>query len=158
MTAGTSGTTASMTIRELSQANLCRAASDFSVANSPLFLLRKLRDDPVVMEIGRRASANALLTALRRATKHRPKKIVNAVRPYAYLVAIAQKRDPKLLHDARQIAAPHHPWFEYLATVLLNGPTSTTILEVPPPQTVNVPDFRLNSSSLTKKIILSTEG
>ena len=67
--------------------DLTNAARVFAVANTLLFLVRKLRFDPLVQELGRRFSGTELLDALRSSVAEDPKNLEGAVRPYVYLVA-----------------------------------------------------------------------
>lgn len=102
------------------------AQSDFLVANSPLFLLRKLRENPVVQDMAQRALGDTLLSQLKSTLSRKPKKISNAVKPYAYLVALSLQADPKRIEMATKFNSPYHAWYDYLARLIFNSTPSTT--------------------------------
>lgn len=105
---------------------LRQAESDFSVANSPLFLLRKLRVDPAVLDIATHASGETIFGALRKSLSKKPETIGHLVRPYVYLVALSMKPDLSYLHKAAVLNTPNHKWFGYLAKVLIDTYRSTS--------------------------------
>jgi hypothetical protein len=122
-----SGSSALMTVRALRSADLSRAQSAFLVANSPLFLLRKLRDDPAVVMIAKYAVPTAILKQLRQSLSRPPRALHTAVAPYVYLVALSMQPDIRYLHEASELSAPHHAWFRYLSGVLLQTYKPTTV-------------------------------
>jgi hypothetical protein len=122
-----------MTVRNLRALDLKQAASDFVVANSPLFLLRKLRANPVTTDIARGASPSVVLNALENSLKRRPRTRRSAIKAYVYLVALSMMPNTSHLKKAAALAAPHHEWFEYLAGVLLKTQTSTSVATIQMP-------------------------
>jgi hypothetical protein len=78
-------------MKSLSEATLGMACEVFAVANTPAYLIRKLRQDPEISEISRSISDEEILAALRLAVKEDCAILLNAVRPYAYLVALSMK-------------------------------------------------------------------
>ena len=52
--------------------DLTNAQKVFAIANTPLFLVRKLLSDPVVLELSRRFSGTELLDALRSSASEQP--------------------------------------------------------------------------------------
>jgi hypothetical protein len=128
-----SSTIASMTARKLARADLAQAVSDYAVANTPLFLLRKLRVNQTVADIARLASGPVILSELRQALSRRPRTLRGAVLPYALLVALSMTSNTLLLRRAATLRAPHHEWFTYLCEVLSNGstPTVTSTIQLP---------------------------
>jgi hypothetical protein len=107
----------------------------FLLSNTPLFLLRKLRSDPVVAEIAHDLSGKELFDALHKAAQQEPKNIVEAVVPYVYLVALSVKGDFALLKQASDVRAPYSRWFKHISEFLLQSfiPTSRQAVSVSPP-------------------------
>jgi hypothetical protein len=103
--------------------DLSQAERDYLISNTPLFLLRKLQGNPVVQQISQNTSRAVLLSTLRTSLKREPRTLKTAVRPYAFLVALAMKRGGEIKEIAKW-KAPHHRWFNFMATVL--STTSTT--------------------------------
>jgi hypothetical protein len=101
--------------------NYRNAASALLLANTPLFLLRKLRSDPVVAAIVHDLTEDEIIRGLRTAAKEKPNDILEAVRPYVYLVALSLKGNAGSLKQAADIQAPHADWFSYIANSLLSG-------------------------------------
>ena len=85
---------------DLSDVRLPLAEQAFAVANTPLFLLRKLRSDPAVLEIARVAQPKAILSALKKSLRRKPKTLSDAVSPYVYLVALSMTRDLGWMEEA----------------------------------------------------------
>jgi hypothetical protein len=137
-----SGSSALMTVRALRSVDLSSAQSAFMVANSPLFLLRKLRDDPTVATIARRSRGATILSQLRRSLSREPRALHTAVVPYVYLVALSMQPDIKYLREASALPAPHHAWYTYLSGVLLQSYKPTTV------QMVTVPSKEAERSTI----------
>jgi hypothetical protein len=117
--------------------NFHRAETALAVANTPLFLLRKLRSDPVVVEIARDVSDEELLDALRVVTQEEPQNIQEAVLPYVYLVALSVKGNLTILKQASDVDAPHARWFKYISKFLLQSfiPTQRSTVPIITPPT-----------------------
>lgn len=120
-------------MKTLDEAHLARAASDYAVANTPLFLIRKLREDPVVHEISNSFRDEEILAAFRQAVEVEPQTAEDYVRPYVFLVALALKPRDICLRAAAQV--PHMEkwdWLEYVQRVLVASyvPTISETLRV----------------------------
>jgi hypothetical protein len=139
-----------------------QAETALSVANTPLFLLRKLRSDAVVVEIARDLHDEELLNALRTAAQHEPTNIRESVLPYVYLVAVALKGKRALLEQAANVDAPHAKWFKYISSFLLQSfvPTSRKTISILTPTTRLRPDVSKSTSVTTsvKNIKLTTRA
>jgi hypothetical protein len=108
------------------EADLTQAAHMYAVANTPLFLLRKLRQDPVVYEIGTSFSGDQILDELHRAVETEPRNPVEYVRPYVYLVALSTLSEDRYLKGAAHLRnSERWDWFEYLRRVMLETYTPT---------------------------------
>ena len=101
------------------QMNLDGAQGIFAAANTPLFLLRKLRADPDVQRINSDCDAEDILEVLNSAVLHKPQTLEDMVRPYAYLVALSLNQTKSYLERGAKIPAPYHVWFQYIAEVLI---------------------------------------
>ena len=113
--------------------NLSGAEAAFAVANTPLFLLRKLRSDAAVQKISAQNSATRIFQELKLGLKTKPETLTALVEPYVFLVALSQKDTLATLRRAQNLKAPYHPWFQYLAKVLLKSyaPTATAKITAP---------------------------
>lgn len=108
--------------------NLQSAMAAFAVANTPMYLFRKLRADHTIQETSKHASAKEIYASLKSSLSQPPKSLEDSVRPYAYLVALLFAGEAPFIMKARTISAPHHPWYSYLsnAVALEIRPTTTT--------------------------------
>ena len=121
-------------MKKLQDIDLKQACRAFAVANTPLFLLRKLRQDSSVMEISRSFSPEAILKAIDVIFSQAPETLYDHVAPYAYLVALSKLSDGVHLRNALALRAPEQwNWFDYIRNVLIEtySPISHTTLWVP---------------------------
>ena len=116
------------------QIDLSEAERVFAVANTPLFLLRKLRADRGVQDIHANFTGPQILKALKSAIRKKPTTLDAATRPYAYLVALSMNTEVSYLKQAAELSVPHFDWFEYIANVLVKTrrPTSMQTITVAP--------------------------
>ncbi len=112
------------------------AEKAFAVANTPLFLLRKLRSDPAVLEISQTVPPGTIFAALKDSLRRSPKTLSDAVQPYVYLVALSLTRDLQGLKEAAQLEAPYADWFAYIAKVLVDTYQPTVLETIQVPNTV----------------------
>jgi hypothetical protein len=131
-----SGSSTSMTVRALRGVDLSGAQSVLAVANSPLFILRKLREDPTTAKIAGAASGHAIFNLLKTSLRRNPRTLRSAVAPYVYVVALSMQRDIKYLRQASRIHAPYPRWFKIVCAALLDSYQAATV------QTVTVPGVR----------------
>jgi hypothetical protein len=126
------------TARGLARLDLSRAASDLLVANSPMFLLRKLATDAAVQTLAKETPTPVLLKALAQGLQRKPRSPRSSVLPYAILVALSQKGDFSALTEARKRRAPFHRWYSYLAAMLAQDAQATSFnaLDFPPARVV----------------------
>lgn len=117
------------------------AASALMLANTPLFLLRKLKADSLTMELARTLSDDEIISELMAAVRDKPTDIDEAVRPYVYLVALSFKGNASSLKRAVDLDAPYAEWFKYLANYLSQSlfPTSRQTVSLLLP-TVSMPN------------------
>jgi hypothetical protein len=120
-------------MRSFAEVEFSQASHAYAVANTPLFLIRKLQQDPVVHEISRSFSGEQILEELRRSVEHEPRGLVDYVRPYVYLTALSRQQQDLYLKSAGQLAnSAKWDWFEYMRQVLLSTYAPTSAQEVQP--------------------------
>jgi hypothetical protein len=114
-------------MKKLGDIDLRHACRAYAIANTPLFLLRKLRDDESIREISRAISGEEILNHIKKVLECEPKDLYEQVIPYALLVALSQKSDDKYLRMSLDIrAAPTWRWFDYIRGVLIETYSSTS--------------------------------
>jgi hypothetical protein len=101
------------------------ASRAFAVANTPLFLLRKIQTDEVVHILCERLTPTELFVEIKRRVRRRPQKIEDAVIPYVLVCALA-KNGRDLLPKVEVLRQQHFPWLPILAGYLDATVTPTT--------------------------------
>lgn len=114
--------------------DLSGAIAIFAVANTPLFLARRLQSESVVHELVYSFDGEMILSALKDSIQNKPRNLEEEVFPYVLLVSLFFKGDA-LLEAAMKMEARNHPWFSYLAKVLRKKyvPGSYVSFDVAPP-------------------------
>lgn len=136
---------------DLQKMNLKSAETSFALANTPLFLIRKLQADPVVLEIRQRFSEEEIYAALEYSLKQEPMNLSDAVRPYVYLVSLAGKSDMSFLRRAVELGSDHADWYHYIANVLLQTYKSTSISTYPIPNSAIMSHISMKTSTPTSQ-------
>ena len=137
--------------------DLSEAASIYSVANTPNFLLRKLQGNAAVRTIADTRRSDEIVDAIHATALIEPTSAVDAVWPYVLLVALWFKSEIEPLRQAATINAPNHQWYAYLATVLIStfSPIQKQVIEVPTPfVTPKIPEMSSNAPIDTRIIII----
>jgi hypothetical protein len=98
---------------------LTQASHIYGIANTPPFLVRKLQADTAVRAIGEDCPTDKILEELRASVVSEPESPMDAVRPYALLVALWFKPGIEHLKEAAQIQAPAYRWFSDIAELLI---------------------------------------
>jgi hypothetical protein len=113
--------------------DLTQTARVYGIANTPPFLVRKLQADPIVHAISEQCSAQQILDGLRSALNSDPLSPVEAVRPYAYIVALWLKPEMEHLQEAAKIPAPSYRWFATIVEILVQtfSPIENQSIDVP---------------------------
>ncbi len=105
---------------DLDKTDFNSASSAYLVANTPLFLLRKLREDPNIGELARSVTSEQLFDALKYAAQKDANTLADRVRPFILLVALAIKGDINRLRETTGVRPPiRADWFDYLCRVLI---------------------------------------
>jgi predicted nucleic acid-binding protein len=128
---------------DLDEQSFISAARDNLVANTPLFLLKKLRQDSSVIALSKRHSASEILAALQ-ITLRRSDLPRNSVQPHILLVALSLKKDRKFLNLALSLEASQFRWYKDIATALLQKMVAETN------STITVPNFQITGSNLER--------
>lgn len=125
---------------------LNQAQQAFAVANTPLFLVRKLRTDPEVHDIARALEGPELLDLLRASLASTPPSLRETVIPYVLLVSLSFKDDASFLKAALSIPRGYeNDWFDYVLQALLQTYRPTAFSTVSP-----IAGTRIVVSSATK--------
>lgn len=98
---------------------LSEAEATMAVANTPLFLLSRLKHDPEVIRLSQSFSSDDLLTILNQSLQSPPLTLRAEVAPYVYLAALALKGDFSSFKRALTFTSSDFKWFSYLANYLV---------------------------------------
>lgn len=134
--------------------NLSGAEAAFAVANTPSYLLRKLRADPAIHEAARKYSFHELLRALKLSINKEPKTLSDLVRPYVYLVALYGAGHENTLEKAKSMSAPCYKWFSQIANTLSVEYVPTTQVQIRVTAVSGKPQILDKSQSSTAHIKL----
>lgn len=101
-----------------SDVDLSEAGSVYLIANTPLFLARRLQTDPSADLLSRSCSGEDLYAGIVEALQKDPENSIEAVRPFMYLIALRGQDSPGLFFRAAELHSPRHPWYTTVARVL----------------------------------------
>lgn len=113
--------------------DLTEASHIYAVANTPLFLARKLLSDLSIRDLSDGCSGEEIVNALRAALAKEPTNAIEAVRPYAFLTALWFKQEIQYLKQAETFSSKDFPWYVYVAQVLLQtfAPIQSQSIDMP---------------------------
>jgi hypothetical protein len=106
-------------MNSFTEANIQEAAQVYAVANTPVFLIRRLQEDPVVQEIAASFAGEQILQELRNALAQRPESLLDYTKPYVYLVALSKLPNSEHLKMVDTSGTQEWRWFDYMKNVLL---------------------------------------
>lgn len=120
-------------MKHLNEIDLAAASLAYGVANTPSFLVRKLKSDPAVKLISDSFSDDQILSEIRLLGNADPTEPLNAVRPYAYLTALWMKPRPDALRAAAVLNMTWWRWYSVIASFLLDtySPISSQTIQAP---------------------------
>lgn len=98
--------------------DLTEAGYIYLVSNTPLFLIRRLQEESSVYSLRERCSGEELYQGIVSALEKEPESSVEAVRPFAYLIALRSQNSPELFFQAAELRSEYHPWFKTAARLL----------------------------------------
>ena len=108
------------------------ATAAYAVANTHLFLVRKLLEDELIRRWAKPLEIDEINALLESAISEKPADLEAEVRPYAYLAALAGKAGRKALAQAESRSAPYHPWYGDVCDALGSLTPSVTVSNVRP--------------------------
>ena len=129
--------------------DLSQAQANYAVANTPLFLLRKLQEDETIKAISQKLSGLQILRELEQAVGHRPENLLQAVLPYVCLAALWMKPDASFLQSTTRITPSYNDdWFRYARHALIQTyrPTSQHVISLP---MIVTPKAQISNTSST---------
>jgi hypothetical protein len=113
--------------------SFANAAYARAVANTPLFLLRKLQEDPTVRAIADSCTGDELLVAFSESVQQKPNSPEETVLPYVLLVALYFNTQAAYLRKAALVRPNYEDeWLAYILNVLLETyqPATRQIVEL----------------------------
>ena len=128
-----------------------------AAANTPLFVLRKLRKDRLVITLAQTFEKEELFRRMRAALRAKLRSHTDVVRPYVYLVALSMKGDLSYLNRAQKIPAKKHKWFGYIANFLADEFVPTSQLKVYANTRLRMEAARLGTAATTNSTNSSTD-
>jgi len=105
------------------------AASYLAVANTPLYIPARLREDSSIVQLGKSIESADLLWKLKKSLLVSPRSLASEARPYVYLVAIASQNNYPVLQQAVSLSSPNHRWYRQIAD-FLNAVAKPTTIQV----------------------------
>jgi hypothetical protein len=130
--------------------DLKNAQAAFAVANTPLFLVRKLQEDPTVRALANKVRGDELLRELEMSAQRKPQTIREAVIPYVCLVALSFYDNASYLRRSISIRLEYEDyWFDYIRRVLIQTYRPTQIYTTPVPHIkISQPQIKSNAASI----------
>lgn len=114
----------------MSHAEFHNARIVYAVANTPLYLLERLREDAEVQAFARRSDGPTLFGLMSSALETPPCTLQQAVLPYVYLICLALKNDILQLQRARALSSDGYKWFSYLVDIVNSTSTPTATVNL----------------------------
>jgi len=103
---------------EISENKFIFAAQANLVANTPLFLLKKLQQDESVLAFSQKHSAEEILAELEKVYQD-PDLSINSVLPHILLVALSMNDDRTYLKRASNLGNRKFRWYREIANLLI---------------------------------------
>jgi hypothetical protein len=119
--------------------DLREAGLSVAVANTPIFLARRLLENAAVRQAHQLHGAEKIFAALQKISARKPSDLNEAAEAYFYLVALSLDDNKLWLRRAGALSAPHVKWFADVADYLLGTARATVISSVHAPTTLTVP-------------------
>lgn len=141
-------------MKTIADFDLTPASQIYGIANTPLFLIRKLQVDPAVRELSDSIPGEQIVRAIGAAVSREPENPTEAVLPYALLVALWFKPEVEHLEQAATVDAPAFSWFRFIASVLIEtfSPIQRQVIQA----SSQLPAMSVTSSASTSRIILAS--
>jgi hypothetical protein len=118
---------------------MAEAETAVAVANTPIFLARRLRENQAVRRALQLHGPAKIFAALESIAPRKPYSLTDATKVYFYLVALSFDMDLLWLQRARKLAVPHIKWFSEVGDFLASGTVSTTKSSITAPAIISTP-------------------
>jgi hypothetical protein len=132
-----------------------------AIANTPLFLARRLYENPAVKRALDVHGAEKIFNALRSIIERKPQTLNQATEAYFYLAALSFSEDLSWLRKASKFNAHYIKWFKGISEYLISTarPTVTLSLQshslqAPPKPIVDPPQFRNPTANTSTSLII----
>src|SRR6516164_770353 len=99
--------------------DLTQASESYLLANTPLFLIRRLQSDPVVHHLSRSFSSTEILDTLKISLESDPVSLEEAVWPYVLVTALFLNGNFVDLQEAAGLTSAKFKWYGWVAATLL---------------------------------------
>jgi hypothetical protein len=110
--------------------DLREAETAVVVANTPIFLARRLRENPALQRALELHGPEKIFGALEKISGCKPTDLKQATEAYFYLVTLSLQNNALWLHRARALPCPHVKWFKDIADYLISIAKATTTASV----------------------------
>lgn len=111
---------------DLEPINLNVAKASFALANVPMYIARRLREDPAIVEIAVNNSSNDLVSAFHEHISKEPSSLREQVYPFAIAVALAIKQDVKSLRYIAGLDVEKFRWLKEVIDGLIDLQSAST--------------------------------
>lgn len=136
------------------------AMMSVAVANTPIFLARRLHENPALQRAHLLHGSTKIFTALESISKREPEDLNQATEVYFYLVALSLDTDLSRLRRAQSLIVPHIKWFKEIADYLTSTAKATAITSLQAPSIIGLtpppnidPTAPRNSTANTSTLI-----
>ena len=128
------------------------AEKTVALANTPIFLARRLRENPAVRRALTLHGAQNIFQALEEICGRTPETLADATEVYFYLVALSYDVDLSFLRRANTLIAPNIKWYKDVAIYLVSkiAPVISLSVTVPARPTLMTAVPRSASNTSTK--------
>lgn len=129
------------------------AEANFVVANTPNFLIRKMRDDPAALALSQSLSGQQILEIFKAGVASEPATMRELVIPYLCLSALSRKETASYLIAATAVAsAEQFKWMAAYNKILVETyrPTSRQVFQVP---AIATPISKISGAPVTHKVL-----
>lgn len=117
-------------MKSIRDANLTSAAQVYAISNTPIFLMRRLQEDPTIFDLSR-FPGEQIAEEFRLAIAKPPSTLLDFVKPYAFLAALSKLPTIEFLKKIDVENVEHWRWLAYAKQILLttySPPISMTSL------------------------------
>ncbi|QCB54274.1 hypothetical protein E5675_07390 [Sphingopyxis sp. PAMC25046] len=132
---------------DLEAINLNAAKAHFALANVPMYIARKLREDPAILNIALHNDADALFAEFVNRVSSEPASLREQVYPFALAVAAALKQDTPALKQMATLDLHHFGWLSDMISGLIEQqPSAATEARIGLDRQMNTDDIDLLAS------------